>query len=117
MLHFNNDRKQSKGWFFGPWNSVVPVAVGYANESINEVHHHEHMFEIYLVAQGQGTIVINDTQLILRQGDVLVVEPGEIHTFVASSEDYLHFVIHSPFVQGDKVVSRAMGNCAEADVL
>jgi hypothetical protein len=39
-----------------------------------------------------------------RRGDALVVEPDEIHTFVASSEDYLHFVIHAPFVQGDKVV-------------
>ena len=104
MRHFKIDSKQSKGWFFGPWNSEVPVPVGYANEGINEVHHHERMFEIYLVAQGQSTIVVNGAQLTLRRGDALVVEPDEIHTFVASSEDYLHFVIHAPFVQGDKVV-------------
>jgi quercetin dioxygenase-like cupin family protein len=104
MLHFNNDRKQSKGWFLGPWNSAVPVPVGYANRGVNEKHYRERMFEIYLVAQGQSTIEVNGTKLILRQGEALVVEPGEVHTFTSSSEDYLHFVIHAPFVQGDKVI-------------
>jgi hypothetical protein len=33
---------------------------------------------------------------------VLVVEPGEVHTFTASSEDYLHFVVQAPFVAGDR---------------
>jgi hypothetical protein len=51
-------------------------------------------------------MVVNGAQLTLKWGDALVVEPSEIHTFVASSEDYLHFVIHAPFVQGDKVVNR-----------
>jgi hypothetical protein len=36
-------------------------------------------------------------------GDMLVVEPGESHTFVGSSPDYLHFVVQAPFVTGDKV--------------
>jgi len=40
----------------------------------------------------------------LKAGDMLVVEPGEIHTFADSSTDYLHFVIHTPFVAGDKTV-------------
>jgi hypothetical protein len=34
---------------------------------------------------------------------MLVVEPGEVHTFIWNTADYLHFVIHAPFVQGDKV--------------
>jgi mannose-6-phosphate isomerase-like protein (cupin superfamily) len=104
MLYFNIDRKRSKGWFLGPWNSEVPVPVGYANEGVNEEHYHQRMFELYLVAQGQSTIVVNGAEVILRQGDALVVEPGEVHSFTSSSEDYLHFVIHTPFVPGDKVI-------------
>jgi len=106
MLHYNSDRKQSKGWFFGPWNSEVPVPVGYANSGVQEEHYHGRMFEIYLVAQGQSTIVVAGIELTLRQGDVLVVEPGEVHTFTASSEDYLHFVIHAPFAPGDKILTQ-----------
>lgn len=39
----------------------------------------------------------------LAAGDMLVVEPGEPHTFVSSSPDYLHFVVQTPFMPGDKV--------------
>jgi hypothetical protein len=32
-----------------------------------------------------------------------VVEPGEAHTFLSSTEEYLHFVVQAPFHPGDKV--------------
>jgi len=32
----------------------------------------------------------------LSQNDVLVIEPGEAHTFLAASPDYFHFVVHTP---------------------
>jgi mannose-6-phosphate isomerase-like protein (cupin superfamily) len=104
MIHHSIDLSASKGWFVGPWNSAVPVPIGYATEAINEVHVHVQMFEVYLVARGWSTAVINHTTLTLHAGDLLVVEPGEAHTFTASSDDYLHFVIHTPFVPGDKVI-------------
>jgi mannose-6-phosphate isomerase-like protein (cupin superfamily) len=88
---------------FWPLVLEFPFPVGYAIKGINEEHYHEHMFEIYLVAQGQSKIVVNDTELTLSKGDVLVVEPGEIHMFVSSSGDYLNFIVHAPFIQGDKV--------------
>lgn len=60
------------------------------------------MYEVYLVAQGQSTAVVDGRKLELKAGDMLVIEPGEVHTFVDSTEDYLHFVVHTPFVEGDK---------------
>jgi hypothetical protein len=35
---------------------------------------------------------------------VIVVEPGEVHTFAESTPDYFHFVLHCPPVRGDKIV-------------
>ncbi len=102
MIHATVDRTVSKGWFVGPWNSAVPIPVGYANEGIQENHSHTHMYEIYLVAQGESTAVVNQQKIQLRPGDMLVVEPGETHTFTHSSNNYLHFVIQTPFVKGDK---------------
>ncbi len=104
MKIFNIDKKEPKGWYVCPWNSNVPIPIGYANEGIDLLHYHEQMYEIYLVAQGQSVIVIDDVEVELKQGDALVVEPNEQHTFISSSEDYLHFVIHAPFIKGDKVV-------------
>lgn len=103
MIHQTSDKIVPKGWFLGPWNSHVPVALGYANEGVNELHHHTQMFEIYLVARGTSTAVINQKPVQLNAGDMLVVEPGESHTFSHSSENYFHFVIQTPFVPGDKI--------------
>lgn len=92
----------AKGWFVGPWNSDVPVPIGYANQGIDIHHYHEQMNEIYLVARGTATGLIAGEQVQLSAGDCLVVEPGERHTFIDSSDDYLVFVVQAPFVKGDK---------------
>lgn len=106
MVRLSADNK-AKGWFFGPWNSSVPIPIGYANDGIDLMHYHEHMYEIYLVAQGSSTVLIDGVKVYLKQGDAIALEPGEVHTFLESSKDYLHFVVHAPFVKGDKVVVEA----------
>lgn len=110
MIHQSIDPAQAKGWFVGPWNSAVPTPIGYANKGIDELHFHEQMFEVYLVARGCSTAVINNQSITLKAGDMLIVEPGETHTFTDNSQDYLHFVIHTPFVRGDKVIINQKNN-------
>jgi quercetin dioxygenase-like cupin family protein len=102
MIHLTPDPTHPKGWFTGPWNSAVPVAIGYANEGINLSHYHAQMYEIYLVAQGESVAIVNEQRITLKAKDVLVVEPGEVHTFVDSTDDYFHFVIQTPFIPSDK---------------
>jgi mannose-6-phosphate isomerase-like protein (cupin superfamily) len=80
----------------------VTVAVGYADRGVDDPHVHRGMHEIYRVARGRSTAVVGCHRIDLHAGDLLVVEPGERHTFEASSEDYLHFVVQAPFVPGDK---------------
>lgn len=92
-----------KGWFVGPWNSEVPVAIGWADRGVNEPHRHDEMSEIYLVARGRSVARVAGRDVSLGIGDMLVVEPGEAHTFLSSSPDYLHFVVQAPFVNGDRV--------------
>ena len=104
MIHLNANNKKSKGWFSGPWNSNLPIPVGYANEGIKEEHYHSDMFEIYLIARGTTTIVVSGREVNLKAGDMIAVEPGETHTFLDSSNDYFHFVVQTPFVKEDKIL-------------
>ncbi|MFZ5909318.1 MAG: cupin domain-containing protein [Chloroflexota bacterium] len=90
-----------KGWYFGPWNSDLPISVGYANKGIDEPHVHSQVTEIYLVARGMAEIRMDQQTLELRPGDLLAIEPGEAHTFLSSSGDYFHFVIHTPGMKGE----------------
>lgn len=104
MIHQSIDRDTPKGWFVGPWNSKVPVSVGYANEGVRETHYHAQVYEVYLIARGTSVAVVQGQRVQLGAGDMLAVEPGEVHTFVESSPDYFHFVLQAPFVPGDKVI-------------
>jgi mannose-6-phosphate isomerase-like protein (cupin superfamily) len=94
---------EPKGWLAGPWDGgALAVSVGFANAGIDEPHVHEQVSEIYLVARGRSSVRVEQETVELQAGDVLVVEPGEAHTFLESSDDYFHFVVHSPGLAGDK---------------
>lgn len=90
-----------KGWYAGVGNSALPISVGYANTGIDEPHVHSQLTEIYLVARGTTQMRVERETITLAAGDVIVIEPGEAHTFLASSPDYFHFVIHTPGLTGE----------------
>jgi quercetin dioxygenase-like cupin family protein len=96
MKIFHTEKIQTKGWHTGPWNSSLPLAIGYANQAIDEPHDHKQVVEIYLVARGSVTLHVDKKTRRLASGDVVILEPGEARTFTDSSEDYLLFVIHTP---------------------
>jgi len=96
MKHYQANNTKGKGWFAGPWNCDLNLAVGFANVGVDEPHIHHQVREIYLVAQGTSAIRIEQNTIGLQAGDVLVVDPGEAHTFLSSSPDYYHFVIQTP---------------------
>lgn len=65
---------------------------------------HVVMFKLKDKADCANTAVVNHQPIQLQAGDMLVVEPGETHTFSHSSDDYFHFVIQTPFTPGDKII-------------
>lgn len=92
-----------KGWYAGPWDSDLAVSVGFANTGIDQPHIHAEITEIYLVAGGTAEIRVEQQSIELSAGDVIIVEPGEAHTFLSSSPDYFHFVIHTPGLTSERV--------------
>jgi mannose-6-phosphate isomerase-like protein (cupin superfamily) len=77
------------------------VSVGYASVGVDEPHVHTQITEIYLIARGESRIRIGGETIQLAAGDMLVVEPGEPHTFLDSTPGYFHFVIHTPGLSGE----------------
>jgi mannose-6-phosphate isomerase-like protein (cupin superfamily) len=95
MQIFHSDPTATKGWSVGPWNSGLPIAIGYANAGIDEFHYHRLTTEIYLVARGTAQLQVKDQIYEITAGEVVIIEPGEPHTFTSSSQDYFHFVVHA----------------------
>jgi mannose-6-phosphate isomerase-like protein (cupin superfamily) len=96
MRLFRLDPAIDKGWYAGPWNSSLPISIGYANAGIDLPHLHRQITEIYLIARGTAKLCVDNQTLIISAGDMILVQPGEAHTFLSSSPDYLHFVLHIP---------------------
>jgi mannose-6-phosphate isomerase-like protein (cupin superfamily) len=96
-----DDSRPPKGWYRELAHQALP-SIGFANQGIDEPHYHRELWEVYLVASGSSTIIVDNTPIALGPGDVIVVEPGEVHTFADSTPDYFHFVLHCPPIKGDK---------------
>jgi mannose-6-phosphate isomerase-like protein (cupin superfamily) len=94
-----------KGWYWGPWNSNLDISVGFANTGVDEPHFHRRMTEIYLIACGTAEMRVDTETVDLSEGQVIVVEPGEAHTFLSCSPDHFHFVLQIPGLQGEEARS------------
>ena len=102
-MHRNQvDISKPKGWFAGPWNSNLPISIGFASCGIDDPHKHTQITEVYLVTNGTAELRVEKETLILSPGDMIIIEPGEAHTFISSSPDYFHVVLHVPGYSGEE---------------
>jgi len=92
----------AKGWHLGPWDSSLGISIGFANLGVDEPHLHQRMTEIYMIARGSARMRVNAETVILAESEVILIEPGEAHTFLSTSPDYHHFVIQVPGLQGEE---------------
>ena len=92
----------TKGWYWGPWNSNLDISVGFANKGVDEPHFHRRMTEIYLIAGGKTEMRVETETVHLTEGQLIVVEPGEAHTFLSCSPDHFHFVLQVPGLEGEE---------------
>ena len=92
----------AKGWYLGPWDSDLDISIGFANKGVNEPHLHKRMMEIYSIACGTVEMRVDMQTIVLTEKDVILVEPGEAHTFLSSSPDHFHFVIQVPGLVGEE---------------
>ncbi|HTG46600.1 MAG TPA: AraC family ligand binding domain-containing protein [Actinomycetota bacterium] len=99
------DPDLAKGWLAGPWESSLPVSVGFATRAIDDPHVHARVTEIFLVARGAVSMRVERQTVDLRAGDVLFVEPGEPHTILDGSDDLRLFVLHVPGVSGEEAAA------------
>jgi quercetin dioxygenase-like cupin family protein len=95
--------QDAKGWLAGPWESSLPISIGYATEGVDAPHRHAAVTEVFLVAAGEVTAVVDRAEVRLAAGDVLIVEPDEVRSLVTSSDDVRCFVLH---VGGDGSADR-----------
>ncbi len=99
-----------RGWIVGDFDPSLlkdDFEVGIQSYSVlerHERHFHKIATEINLVLEGLCLFTIDNTEYILGQGDIIVVEPNEETEFYAVSNCRI-LCIKSKSVRGDKYES------------
>ncbi len=53
-------------------------------------HHHNVRCEVFYVAQGNGTVIVNGKKIKAKPGEFFLMEPGDIHAFANhGKEDFV----------------------------
>ncbi len=98
------DIKSQKKWLLGVDDSRSPLEIGYFEIPKDQYHFHEKVFEYYIISSGELTIMIDGKNIILREGNICFVEPGEKHQIINGSRNLKCFLVKFPHLPDDKVV-------------
>ena len=61
----------------------------FAPGQVAQAHAHSDMYEVFLVAAGSGTMVVNGTDQPLMPGVCILVEPGDRHEVINTGSEPL----------------------------
>jgi mannose-6-phosphate isomerase-like protein (cupin superfamily) len=68
------------------------------------MHYHERARQFFYVLEGEGRMVFEDREIVLRKGQGLEISPMVKHQFKNSSPADVHFlVISAPSTRGDRI--------------
>jgi quercetin dioxygenase-like cupin family protein len=64
-------------------------------------HHHKKMTEAVYVLSGEGAIIINNKEFLMKPGDLLTIQPNETHTANNSSDKEFRYLVFKTNFSGD----------------
>ena len=75
------------------------------------MHYHNSARQFFYILEGEGMMIFEDHEVILREGQGIEIEPQVKHQFKNQSNASVHFLVISvPSTRGDRI------NCAPAAV-
>jgi quercetin dioxygenase-like cupin family protein len=94
-----------KGWHIinmADIKATVPAGVNTSRFEINKVkieagredqyHHHKLTYDLFIVEKGTGTFLTNGEDIELKQGDAILMEPGDKHKPMNRGKEPLIFL-------------------------
>jgi mannose-6-phosphate isomerase-like protein (cupin superfamily) len=95
IYHKSAESGSGPAWICGHWNgSPIEIGMGLRSEvGSGEVRHHHPYREYFVVLEGAAELDVEGTQVALRPGMVVMVEPGERHMVMSVGEAGAHWVV------------------------
>lgn len=102
------DVLQKEGWHLAETGLPIQLGVKSGASPFGHGHLHRTMAEYFLLLQGELRLRVDDRELEMKAGDLVVVEPGETHAVTHASRDSLLLLLMPPPVKDDKVESESV---------
>ena len=72
--------------------------------SMEVMHYHNTSHQFFYILEGEGTMVFEDHEVVLRKGEGIEITPRVKHQFRNQSKANVHFLVISvPSTRGDRV--------------
>ncbi len=94
-----------KGWLLAN-SEQGNVAERRLAPGVKEIkHYHRRSWQFFYVLSGEGTMVVNGEEILLRSNESIEIDPGQHHQFINSGEedDLLFLVFSAPSSYQDRV--------------
>ncbi len=98
--------RKEKGlkYLFGQDDFPSPIQIGLITEAEKNLHYHQKIYEYFLIARGKLIVEVNGIESIVKEGEVLCIEPQEKHLIKKYSSNLLCFLVKYPIDQKDKII-------------
>ena len=96
------DLPSREGWHL---RDGFPIQVGmkWGATPFSGAHLHRTMVEYFYLLAGEICLRVDEKAITVRQGDLVVVEPGETHEVLRATPDARLLLLMPPPVENDKV--------------
>ncbi|HSK88444.1 MAG TPA: cupin domain-containing protein [Anaerolineales bacterium] len=94
----------SEGWYLLKRDDMSVIQERVPAGGAEVMHYHNVARQFFFILEGEGTMVFEDRQELLRKGDGLEIAPNMRHQFKnQSNADVRFLVISVPSTRGDRV--------------
>ncbi|MGV8168833.1 MAG: cupin domain-containing protein [Candidatus Nanoarchaeia archaeon] len=94
----------NKKWLMGVDDSISPIEIGFITNPNDILHYHNNVYEYYILVSGELKLLVNNKEIILKEGDVCCVEPKERHRIISSSKNFKCYLLKYPHLPEDKIL-------------
>ncbi|HSL45159.1 MAG TPA: cupin domain-containing protein [Anaerolineales bacterium] len=96
--------EDSEGWHLLKRDDISVIQERVPAGGAEVLHYHNVARQFFYILEGEGTMVFEDRQEVLRKGDGLEIAPKVKHQFQNQSSAEVHFLVISvPSTRGDRV--------------
>lgn len=87
-------------WEGNQWNKLQEICI--PPHETAKAHHHKIQTEVFYFLTDNGYRIVNNEKILPKKGDILVIEPNDMHTVVNDTDqEYVYLAFKVNYADND----------------